>query len=191
MNRWKLIHMLVSLVVATTAGLFPSTASAHELWKRSAIDPKELGTCDPSSPCLGWDMRSVTLRIRVGDNGLRYLTITLRSYYPQGGFASGFALDAKGDGKADYRGFLDQARLADETVAGPGRSRCAVRLARPDSRFHFGAYRTLKHGSVATCRLPLHWVQHTRSIRWRIWTKDLFPQPGPTLDRAPDHGWSG
>jgi hypothetical protein len=93
------------------AALFPSTASALDLWKRTEEDPMEFGRCDPSTPCLGWDMRSVTTKMWAGDDGLRYLTLTLRSYYAQGGFASGFALDSKGDAKADYRGFLDQARL--------------------------------------------------------------------------------
>lgn len=169
-------------------GLVPSAASADVRWLSRETDPREL----PGGflPVPGWDIRSVTLRIRVADDGRRYLTISLRSYDPQGGFVSGFALDTRGDAKADYRGYLDQARPADQTPGGPGPPRCGVRVARPDSHIQLGSYRTLKRGSVATCRLLLRWVETTKLIRWRVWTDDLFPQPYPTLDRAPDRGWS-
>lgn len=192
----RLLHKLMASVVAVGSftvvlGLSPSAASAELRWLGRETDAVDEPNCDPSSaPCLGWDIRTVTVKIRDADNGRAYLTITLRSYTAQGGFASGVALDTRGGPRADYRGYLDQARLAEETIGGPGRARCGFRAARPDSHIRLGAFRHFNEGSVATCRVPLRWVRPTRSIRWRVWTEDLFPQPAPTLDRSPDSGWS-
>lgn len=189
LKSWRGAIVAAAIIVL---GLLPSTASAEVRWLRREFDPRDLPSCGPDClPVPGWDVRSVTLRIRLADNGRRYLTITLRSYDPQGGFASGIALDTKGGPRADFRAYLDQARTADELPAGPGRARCGVRPARPESDIRRGAFRHFNDGSVATCRLPLRWVEPTRSIRWHVWTRDLFPQPWPTLDRAPDRGWSG
>jgi hypothetical protein len=177
-------------VAIVILGLFPSTASAELRWRVREYDSIDEPHCDPDlAPCLGWDIRTVTVKIRDADNGRAYLVITLRSYTAQGGFASGVALDTKGSPRADYRAYLDQARLAEQTRGGPGRARCGVRLARPDSHIRLGAFRRFNEGSVATCRVPLGWVKPTRSIRWHVWTEDLFPQPYKTLDVSPDHGW--
>jgi hypothetical protein len=177
-------------IAIVTLGLFPSTASAQPRWLARTFDTVDEPNCDPSvAPCLGWDIRTVTVKIRDADNGRAYLTLTLRSYTAQGGFASGIALDTRGGPRADYREYLDQARLAEETIGGPGRARCGVRPARPDSHIWLGAFRRFNDGSVATCRVPLRWVKPTRSIRWHVWTEDLFPQPYKTLDVSPDRGW--
>ena len=186
----RLATIGVALVIL---GLSPSTASAELRWLGREIDARELPIipgCPDTAPCYGFDIRTVTLKIRDADNGRAYLVITLRSFTPHGGgFASGVALDTRGGPRADFRGYLDQARRAEDTPAGPGRSRCGVRAAHPDSNIRLGAFKRLKQGSVATCRLPLGWVRPTRSIRWHVWTDDLFPQPYRTLDVSPDRGW--
>jgi hypothetical protein len=174
--------------------VFSSAASAEPRWVAREVDARDITRtpgCPDASPCYGWDIRTVTLKIWVAHDGRSYLTITLRSFSPQGGFASGVALDSRGGPRADYRAYLNQPRRAEEMPMGPGHSRCGVRVARPESTIRHGSFRRLHDGSVATCRLPLRWVKPTRSIRWRVWTDDLFPQPFPTLDRSPDSGWSG
>jgi hypothetical protein len=176
-------------------GLFPSAASAELRWRGRTFDARELPTipgCPATSPCYGFDIRTVTVKIRDADNGRAYLTITLRSFTPHGGFASGVALDTRHGPRADFRAYLDQARLAEQTLRGPGPARCGVRGAHPDSHIRLGVFRKPKQGSVATCRLPLRWVRPTHSIRWRVWTEDLFPQPYSTHDVSPDRSlWSG
>jgi len=189
LRRFGAIGSMVAIL-----GLLPTTASAELRWVGREVDARDLTIipgCPATSPCYGWDIRSVTLKIRDARNGRRYLTITLRSFTPQGGFASGVALDTRGGPRADYRAYLDQARTAEETAGGPGPARCGVRAARPDSNIRHGSFGRFRKGSVATCRLPLRWVTPTHSIRWHVWTEDLFPQPFPTLDRSPESGWSG
>jgi hypothetical protein len=84
-------------VAIVILGLFPSTASAELRWRVREYDSIDEPHCDPDlAPCLGWDIRTVTVKIRDADNGRAYLVITLRSYTAQGGFASGVALDTKG-----------------------------------------------------------------------------------------------
>lgn len=178
--------------VAVVAGVtlllcLPSLAAADTLWKQSRTDAMELGVC-PGEPCYGFDMQSATVRIRLSDHGRRYFTITLRSFWVEHSLQSGFALDTKGGARADFRGYLDSAK---GMSMGSYPASCGVRVARPDSRVRPGKYRTLDHGSVVTCRLPLSWIARTKPIRWRVWTNDIFPQPYSMLDRVPDHGWTG
>jgi hypothetical protein len=187
------IRGLAAIGVAVAfLSLGPAAASAGPRWIERGLDARELTTevgCGTDYPCLGWDMRSITMKIRDAENGRSYFIITLRAYNPHCCFASGIALDTTGGPRADLRAYLDQARVADDTVAGPGPSTCGVRRARPDSRIHHGVYRHYNHGSVATCRLPLRWLRPTRHVRWHIWTDDLFPQPYRTRDVAPDGSW--
>src|SRR3954468_2607269 len=90
-------------VAIVILGLFPSTASAEPRWLGRAADPHDVPN-DPNcggsfGPCYGFDVRTVTLKIREADNGRAYLVITLRSFTPHGGFASGVAL-TRGAGHA-------------------------------------------------------------------------------------------
>lgn len=88
-------------------GLSASSASAVPRWIGREFDASDVlnpPNCGGSfGPCLGWDIGTVTFKIRDADNGRAYLTITLRSFNPEGGFASDIALDTRGDRRADYR----------------------------------------------------------------------------------------
>lgn len=181
----RILHKLMASVVAVGSftvvlGLSPSAASAELRWLGRETDTVDEPNCDPSSaPCLGWDIRTVTVKIRDADNGRAYLTITLRSYTAQGGFASGVALDTRGGPRADYRGYLDQARLAEETIGGPGRARCGFRAARPDSHIRLGAFRHFNEGSVATCRVPLQVGQTNEVDQVARLDRGPLPAAGP------------
>ena len=193
LGMWGM-HSLATIVVAIVIlGLFPSTASAEPRWLGRVADPHDV----PNDPNCGGSFGPL-LRVRHPHGHVEDQRRGQRTRLPHDhpsllhgarGLRERGALDTRGGPRADYREYLDQARLAEETPGGPGRARCGVRPARPDSHIRLGGFRHLNDGSVATCRVPLRWVKPTRSIRWHVWTEDLFPQPYSTLDVSPDRGW--
>ncbi len=182
------MKLRVVIALTVTVVLLPLTAHASIGWGETGRDPADLGCPDDGEPpCLGFDIRSTSLRIVGVDGGRRYLTITLRSYdRPLRGWLSGITIDASGGPKPDRRAFLSNPLGASM----PQTVRCGIKTADPESKWREGDYRVRRKGTVASCRVPLRWVAPTkRPIRWHVRTDWVFPEPFSLLDRAPDHGW--